>query len=131
METNSDKANLSERRNLDKTLHLTDNKTPRLHRVYSIRELSSKRILEMKNQFYTAVGQDSLRRCVVDRAITLQRPNAFYKRRESSGDWIFAIAYLAHDVVDSNGFTPVNSMSALGEPDYRCSVKICAKRQTS
>jgi hypothetical protein len=126
MEANRDETGLPKWRNLEEALHLSDNKTPGLHRHSSARELSLKRIVEMKDQFYATVRQDSLPRRVIGRAIAFQRPDAFYKGREGWGDCIFTITRLAHYVVDLSAFVRSHSrglvqarngsMSAIGLP---------------
>jgi hypothetical protein len=74
--------------------------------LFPLGKMRPERIVEMKDQFYTTIGQDPLPRRIIDRPIAFQRPNAFYKQSEGWMDWVFAIACFTHGVVDLIAFAP-------------------------
>jgi len=113
---------LRDRRNLEEALHLANDKTLGLHRALSVREMSPKRIVKMKHQFYATVGQDSFPRRITDRSITFQRPNAFYKRCEGRMNRIFAIAGVAHCAIDLIAFARLNSSDDVAYPTNRAAL---------
>jgi hypothetical protein len=92
METDRYKTAASDRRNLEETPHLADHKTPWLPLAGPAREMSTKRIMEVKNEFHASVGQDSLARCILNRPLTLERPEGFYMWTEYGMNWVFPIA---------------------------------------
>src|SRR5438874_4280094 len=102
--THGDETHSTSRRDLQKAFHLADHKAPRLNRAFTVRKMRSKRIVEMKDQLDTAVGQNSFRERIVKRAIAFHRPNTHYERRERRADRIFTIARPTHCIVDLIAF---------------------------
>src|SRR6185503_7486941 len=96
MKTDRDETCASSRHNFKEVLHLTDDKAAWLQCGVAGSEMSSKRIVEMKDKLHAPIGQDSFPWRIVNRQIAFQRPDRCYVRAEEGMNWVFTIARLVH-----------------------------------
>ena len=119
-EPHGNKTDLPCRRDVQKTLHLANDKTARLDCAVPVREVRSEWIVEMEDQLHTTVPQNYFRQRAIDSAIAFQRPDGFYEQCECRMDRIFAIARLTHCIVDLKAFASLDSSRAfLVNPNAR------------